>query len=221
MIFTSNQPRHVALVEACQRAGHSVLAVVEPKSIRVPEGVLGTYWRQVREAERQVFGEFRLMPTLVMGVSSGEASLAPVVQGTDRILVFGASWIRPPLVDHPLMSEALNLHAGIAPEYRGAACNFWAEYDGHPECVGVQVQRLGRGLDTGEVLAEVRAPEGEAFLRGMQAVRLGIEAMVALLDEPHPVPVDMAGRSAIRYSRAVEFTEPVVSEYLARLAVLA
>ena len=36
-VFTSNQPRHVALLDALVDAGHDVVAVIEPKTMLLPE----------------------------------------------------------------------------------------------------------------------------------------------------------------------------------------
>src|SRR3990167_4170247 len=98
VVFTSNQPRHAALVRALQGAGHQLLAVIV-----------------VRPGEISA-----LLDACVLG------------HAATRIVVFSASWITSPLYDM-IAQKALNLHAGIAPAYRGSACNFWAEYDGRPE----------------------------------------------------------------------------------------
>ena len=76
----------------------------------------------------------------------------------DVVVVFGAPWIRPPLLDWCLSRRALNLHAGVAPEYRGTACNFWAQYDQHPELVGYTIHYLDQGLDTGPIIERVSNP---------------------------------------------------------------
>src|SRR3990167_5136809 len=117
VVFTSNQPRHAALVRALQGAGHQLLAVfVEPKTFAAPETpALREYWWRVREAERAVFGGDLRINAPVIAVRPGEISalLDACVLGhaATRIVVFSASWITSPLYDM-IAQKALNLHAG-------------------------------------------------------------------------------------------------------------
>jgi methionyl-tRNA formyltransferase len=228
-VFTSNQRRHVALLDALRWDGHDVLAVVEPKPSLLPATpALATYWRRVHQAERMIFPDpmpWIQVPTCVL--QPGEVSLAelpPSALEADRFVIFSASYIRGAFYDRLVAGGALNLHVGIAPEYRGSAPNFWAVYDGHSELVGAQVQRLATRLDGGEILAEVRPPLGgdDPFLRGMEACQLGIEAMVRLIAHAPDslVSVRVNDRDQqIRYARHQEFTETVAAEYLGRLDV--
>lgn len=222
-VFTSNQPRHVALLDALTRAGHDVVAVIEPKSwLSPPE--LTAYWHRVRLAEAAVFPGEPLVRVPALIVRSGELSrleaLPPSVHAVDRCVVFSSSYLTGWLAELLIAREAVNLHVGIAPEYRGSAPNAWAVHDGRHDLVGAQVQRLSRGLDAGEILAEVRPPlGGEVFRRGMEAVRLGIQALVDLLDTPEPWrPVRANDRALqLRYSRHADFTEAVATRILVEI----
>lgn len=224
-VFTSNQPRHLALIDALVAAEHNVVAVIEPKSF-APNGdtpVMRRYWSFVFAAERRVF-ERRWTTVPTLAARPGEASLLPAdaqarVLAADRIVVFGSSYLKGPFAEALIARGALNLHVGIAPELRGSAPNFWAEYIGRPDLVGAQVQRLATGLDTGDILADVRPPSGgDPFDRGMEAARLGIEALVALVDDPPSTPIRANDRAQeVKYSRYADFTDEVVTEYLTRL----
>lgn len=223
-VFTSNQPRHIALLDALVEAGHDVVATIEPKTYLLPEQpVLREYWRRVREAECDVFGGRWLAYCPTYTIKPGELSAIPseyfpgILERADRYIVFSASYITGSLADAMIAAGALNLHVGIAPEYRGSAPNAWAWYDGNPHLIGAQVQRLGKGLDAGEILAEVRVGAGEDyFLRSMRAVRHGIDALVALLNTPEPwLPVRPNDRAKqIRYARKAEFTEEIAAKIM-------
>lgn len=223
-VFTSNQPRHVALLASLCGAGYDVRAVIEPKSWLPGKDspAMARYWREVQDAERQIFGGPTLMPCPVVCLRPGELSEAPLpdsVREADRFVVFSSSYIRGALMER-LRSVALNLHVGIAPELRGSAPNMWAFHLGRPDLIGAQVQRLSDKLDAGDILREVRAPEqGDGyFLRSMRAVRLGIDALVALLASPEPwepVRVNDPGQ-LVNYSRHADFTEGVADAMLAR-----
>lgn len=226
-VFTSNQLRHVALLEALVAAGDTVQAVIEPKTSVLPTtGSMGEYWRRVTAAERQVFSatDHRVrVPALVLRPGElNQVTLPESLFQADRLLVFSASYIRDSLCARLIARQTLNLHVGISPEYRGSAPNFWALYHGRPELVGAQVQRLSAGLDAGEILAEVRAPlGGDPFVRGMEACRLGIAAMVGLVGKPPETwqPVRANDRSQqLHYSTHNQFSEEVVADYLKRLA---
>lgn len=227
-VFTSNQIRHIALLDALVWAGHDVQAVIEPKTYVLPTTTpMKDYWLRVYEAELRTFPatDPRVrVPALVL--RPGELSrvgLPRTMLEAERFVVFSASYIQGPLCDLLVQQQALNLHVGISPEYRGSAPNFWAAYQGHPELVGAQVQRLAAGLDAGEILAEVRAGlpyNGDPFVRGMEACRLGINAMVAIVGTPPEtwLPLRANDRSQqIQYSRHDAFTESVVADYLGRL----
>src|SRR5690606_39404976 len=63
---------------------------------------------------------------------------------SDVYVVFGASYIRGPLIDYLVARGAINIHMGVSPYYRGSSCNFWALYDGRPEYVGATIHKLSR-----------------------------------------------------------------------------
>src|SRR5215510_11867348 len=193
-LFTGNKPHHTAMALALMNAGYEVMAIINPK----PAVMDHPYWRRMRDAEWDIFS---LSSTFYCPVMvSFETSW--LLHAFDRAVVFSGPFLTGDFFRD--LPPALNLHAGIAPEYRGSACNFWAEYDKHPELVGAQVQRLGQRLDGGEILAEVVATDDDPFMRGMHAVQLGIKAMVKQLeispDQWKPIrPNDPA--QTIRYSR--------------------
>lgn len=224
-VFTSSQPRHLALLRDLRVHG-PVRAVIEPKSL-VPGGsdpALRAYWERVQAAEREVFGD-PAVPAGVLIVPMGELSVVPLdrlpLDGADRIIVFGSSWIRGPLADRLLDRGALNLHGGLAPYYRGAAPNFWALYDDLRQYVGAQVQRLSATLDAGEILATTKPgtyATGDPFVAGMRAIRHGIDLIDILLGTPEPweivAPNDRAGE--IAYHRGADFTARHAAEVMAR-----
>lgn len=226
-VFTSNQLRHIAMLDALVTAGHEVLAVIEPKTWVLPTtSPMKDYWRRVYNAELATFPDTPptvRVPALIL--RPGELSrvrLPGNFLDAERFVVFSASYITGPLCELLIARHALNLHVGISPEYRGSAPNAWAEIQGHPELVGAQVQRLAKGLDAGDILAEVRPPlGGDPFVRGMTACRMGIEAMVRLVGQPvetwEPVR-ENDRRQQVHYSKHQDFSEEVVANYLKTLA---
>ncbi|MHA6732235.1 formyltransferase family protein [Devosia sp. A369] len=235
-LFTSNNPRHLSLAERLSEFADEVYVVQECVTVfpgiiddfykKTP--VMQEYFSRVLEAEREVFGCPRFLPGNVrqMALRTGDLSLASLEMlggalEADVFVVFGASYIRPPLVDFLIKKNAFNIHMGISPYYRGSSCNFWALYDGRPELVGATIHMLSKGLDSGSMLYHVR-PKEEAidpFIFGMKAVLAAQESLVSRLasQEIFDMPMEVQDRSAqIRYTRNIDFNDEVANEYLRR-----
>lgn len=235
-VFTSNQPRHLALLNAMAEVADEVVAVQECNTVfpgRVADffhrsPVMQDYFQKVIEAEQGVFGDIgfarknvRQLPVRMGDLNMIDPKLLAPALEADTIVVFGASWIKPPLIDLLIEKQAINIHMGVSPYYRGSSCNFWALYDDNPQYVGATIHMLSRGLDSGQMLFHaLPKPEAvEPFRLGMRSVRaahLGLKAALAdgsLWNMPR-VAQDKAVE--IRYTRNADFTDTAAEEYLAR-----
>lgn len=236
-LFSSNNPRHLALAERLAEVAETVFMVQE--CVTVFPGVVGdfykrtdimqNYFSRVIAAEGEVFGRPRFLPPNVrqLALRTGDVSLAELdifgdALEADIFIVFGASWIRPPLVDVLVSKRAINIHMGMSPYYRGSSTNFWAMYDRRPEMVGATVHLLSRGLDSGGILYHVR-PRPEAvdpFVFGMLAVDAAQKSLVnrvASGEISNMVPLVQDRSLELRYTKNEHFTDVVAGEYLARL----
>jgi methionyl-tRNA formyltransferase len=70
----------------------------------------------------------------------------------DLGLIYGSPILRPELFEIPKMGT-LGIHHGSLPRYRGKKTTFWEMYEGE-ERAGVTIQKVNRGLDTGEIVQE-------------------------------------------------------------------
>jgi methionyl-tRNA formyltransferase len=235
-LFTSNQPRHIALIEALAGLADELFVVQECNTVFPGEvadfyrrsDVMQAYFRRVIEAETEVFGPPRLGPRNVrsLAVKMGDLNrfalnlLRPALK-SDAYVVFGASYIKGVLCDSLVIQRAYNIHMGVSPYYRGANTNFWALYDGHPEYVGATIHLLSSGLDSGAMLFHA-LPQVEAvdpFVLGMKAVRAAHQGLVEHLRSGAlraMEPVVQAKSLEMRYARMSEFTDEVAREYLER-----
>jgi folate-dependent phosphoribosylglycinamide formyltransferase PurN len=233
-IFTGIQPRHLALVEAVSAVADEVLAVHECKTLfpgRVDDlypasSVMADYFAHVDAAEQAAFGPPRFGPAGVrqLILQRGDLNLldadvlAPAL-AADVIIVFSGSFIRPPLVDRLIERQAINIHMGVSPYFRGMSCNFWALHEGHPEYVGATIHRLSAGLDSGAMLFHaLPAAAGDSFALGMTAVAAAHAGIVEHLRQGDlldldPVPQDNSRE--IRYARGEDFTDDIAAAYLA------
>lgn len=236
-VFTSNQPRHTALIEALASVSDEVLAVREcttalPGQVQdffKKSAVMQDYFSRVIASERKVFGQPRFTPSNVRTIDlrMGDLSLIdPAILKSavdaDLIVVFGASYIKGELCDQLVEQKAINIHMGISPQYRGSSTNFWALYDNRPDMVGATIHLLSSGLDSGPILFHALPPVDfyEPFDLGMVAVQSAHRALVQKiqddeLSEITPQPQNRAEQ--IRYTRNADFTDAVASEYLSRL----
>ena len=233
-VFTSNQPRHLALVERLARVAHEVFAVHECTTVFPGEvedfyrrsDVMQRYFKRVIDAERKVFGSPRFMPSNVrqLAMKMGDISRLPLnvlraALESDVYVVFGASYIRGPLVDALIERDAVNIHMGTSPYYRGSSCNFWALYDGRAEYVGATIHRLSAGLDSGDMLFHAFPAEASAdpFVYGMRAVSSAHHGLCmhikdgSLLSLPR---VRQDRDQELRYTRNSDFDDVVAEAYL-------
>lgn len=72
--------------------------------------------------------------------------------------VYGGPILRPALFDIPGQGT-IGIHHGRLPDYRGKKTTFWAIHNGEPT-VGVAIQRIGTGLDRGDVLRDAELAVG-------------------------------------------------------------
>jgi hypothetical protein len=236
-VFTSNQPRHLALIETLSGVADEVVAVLECNTVfpgKVEDffrksDIMQRYFGAVIAAEERVFGKPRFVASnarilaLRMGDLSGmdTGELAPALDA-DYTIVFGASYIRGDLCDRLIAQRAVNIHMGISPYYRGSSCNFWALHDGRPDLVGATIHMLSKGLDSGAILfhAFPRPDAIDPFDLGMQAVRAAQQGLVKRIADGDLFTGEAIGQDAaleLRYSRNAEFNDEVAGDYLARL----
>lgn len=115
-------------------------------------------------SEEDFFGNFvALAPdrSNPMFIPKGAINQARHVQelidlAPELLVSYGPSLIKGRLVDF-FQGRFLNVHLGISPEYRGAGCNFWALVNGEPEYVGATFMFIDRGIDSGEIIHQIRA----------------------------------------------------------------
>jgi len=81
----------------------------------------------------------------------------------DLGLIYGSPILKPKLFEIPRLGT-LGIHHGKVPEYRGKKTTFWAMYNGE-KTAGVTIQKVNRGLDTGEIVKAGEVPTGRRSLQ--------------------------------------------------------
>lgn len=236
-IFTSNQPRHIALVKEMAKVAEDVYVIQECKTV-LPGYIqdfysaspaMEKYFSYVMGAEKKVFGELEFLPDKchIMGLRCGDLSSLPIdilqeALNSDYYIVFGASFIKGKLIDFLVKHNALNIHMGVSPFFRGCSCNFWAIYDGHPEMVGATIHILSKGLDSGDMLCHAFPGmlTEDPFELGMLAVKAAFQALTDMIVSgkiENVTPVSQDKSLEIRYAKNDDFTDEIVNQYLSAL----
>jgi len=123
----------------------------------------------------------------------------------DLIVVAAYGQILPQSILDIPRHGCLNVHASLLPKYRGAAPIQWAILNGESE-TGVTIMKMDAGLDTGDMLDEIRTPIAEtdnAETLHERLGRLGAELLVRTIPEyvagrVRPRPQPQAGASYAR-----------------------
>lgn len=236
-VFTSNQARHVSLIDSLADHADEVFAVQECNTLFPGEvsdffrksEIMQTYFRKVLDAEHKVFGyprfhrkNVRTLSLKMHDLNRLDADQLRPALNSDAYVVFGATYIKGWLCEFLTRNRACNIHMGTSPYYRGSSCNFWALSHGRPDYVGATIHLLSQGLDSGAMLfhALPEAQVVDGFELGMLAVRAAHKGITNALFSGEifnmqPVPQDR-GRE-ISYTRNVDFTDQVAAEYLAQM----
>lgn len=135
----------------------------------VDKAMLRTYLKLVGDNRRRdrdllkVLGEDSLRfeeasKVLEVGRSKGVRLRREIERlAPDFIVIYGTGII-PDSVLSQAKKKAFNMHTGISPYYRGAACAFWPIHEGEPEMVGATIHECTSAVDGGEIYATVQAP---------------------------------------------------------------
>jgi hypothetical protein len=79
-----------------------------------------------------------------------------IAAAPDLIVAYGCSLIKEPLLI-AFKGRFLNIHLGLSPYYRGAGTNYWPLVNNEPEYVGATFMHINAGVDTGEIIHQMRA----------------------------------------------------------------
>jgi hypothetical protein len=109
------------------------------------------------QAERDLLTSWPACAGLVITRGTVHDHYAEIIDlHPDLIVCFGCSIIRPALLD-AFPRRILNVHLGLSPWYRGSGTNYWPMVWGALEYVGATFMWMDAGIDTGEVIHQIRA----------------------------------------------------------------
>jgi len=74
----------------------------------------------------------------------------------DLLVCYGSSLIKSDLLQE-FKNNFLNVHLGLSPYYRGSGTNVWPLINNEPDMIGATFMHLDAGIDTGEIIHQIRA----------------------------------------------------------------
>lgn len=194
--------------------------------------VLQRYFDEVSRCEQEVFAinEPQGVEPRAFGCWD---SVVQYLERTEHVvpIIFGTSLIKGKELEVLMDRNAVNIHAGVSPYFRGSACNFWAMHDGYPELVGLTVHELTGAVDSGSIKyrffgSDVGAVEYGPILYSMKQLRDGLKGAVEYFTDrefqavtgssapdlsPHLLP-----EREIRVSRHSDFTEEIAHDFMTK-----
>ena len=162
-------------------------------------------WRA--ESEKEFFDAYvkeredRSRPVFIAkgAINEPERVAEIIALAPDLIVAYGCSLIKEPLLA-AFPKRFLNVHLGLSPYYRGAGTNYWPLVNGEPEYVGATFMYIDAGVDTGDIIHQIRArvlpgdsPSaiGNRLISDMVPVYADIIRKIDTLPEmPQPVPLE-------------------------------
>ncbi|WPR77791.1 formyltransferase family protein [Algoriphagus sp. NG3] len=92
------------------------------------------------------------------GQVNNEKIAAEIINSKPDILIsYGCSIIKNELLLETFKGKFINIHLGLSPYYRGSGTNFWPLVNNQFQLVGTTFMHIDRGIDTGEIIHQVRA----------------------------------------------------------------
>ncbi len=134
-------------------------------------------------------------------IKKGDINAASVVSEIlslkpDLLICYGSSLIKSRLLD-VFARRFLNVHLGLSPYYRGSGTNVWPLINREPHMVGATFMHIDTGIDTGNIIHQIRAdislgdsPHsiGNRLIKNMADVYGDIiESLHLVTDEVQPV----------------------------------
>lgn len=162
LVLSSDTPHHRYFINALVRDGAPLAGCLfETVHTEAPFPTGPLFEREELEFENETF--FREMDrelprglaTEIDTVNSGPSLAAIRSIGPDFGIVFGTGKIGKEAI--ALFKDGLiNVHRGIAQEYRGLDSDLWAIYHGDYGNLGVTIHRVDPALDTGDIVYQDR-----------------------------------------------------------------
>ncbi|WP_440915343.1 formyltransferase family protein [Candidatus Pelagibacter sp.] len=232
-LFTSNDIRHEYLTSLMSNLCDSLYIIQEVrptfeqivKNDTTIDKLFKQYFYGVIEAQKKIFDNKEIsnknnithLKINYPNINKIDIKNLSKFFDSDLYIVFGSSFIKGELIDYLIKNNAINIHAGLSPFYRGTDCNFWALYDNNPHLVGSTIHYLARGLDDGPIishaLSKLKTNSFEYTMSTLKSafVHLGLMIKEKKILKIKPVKQDVS--KEIRYSKRIHFDKKILKKF--------
>lgn len=160
--FIANSPEVDVIASYCEGAEKSLKVLVENDD--EPDNSRLKHLRAREQSEEDFFQLYtdsvvdNSKPYFISkGTLDDEQYVEEIIElAPDLIIAYGCSIVRSKLLSH-FSGRFVNVHLGLSPYYRGSGTNFWPLVNGEPEFVGATFMYIDAGVDTGEVIHQIRS----------------------------------------------------------------
>ncbi len=196
-ILTSHNPRHFHFANRLALLGDEVLVVSSAMGLNpaiaghhgaIDHGLI-SYFEERFKTELAIYPDryFKVPKggVLVVGpkeINEDYVQIQVSEFNPELILVFGTNILKGNLLKLPALK--LNMHLGLSPYFNGTSSNFWPMFQEKFEYVGVTIQYLDAGIDTGNIIGQVRAEidyNDNPHIIGNKNILAGIELLELII----------------------------------------
>ena len=158
LLLGSDTPHRRFIINKLLDAGHNITSCLFPSSIVKPRFNADSPWASEEKKElkdlylRETREDLDRVSTVhcPASLTLDDPLVRPTIENADFVIVSGADRIRDDVLS-VIENKSLNVHMGIAEEYRGLDSNLWAWYHRDYKNIGVSLHKLETTLDTGDL----------------------------------------------------------------------
>lgn len=232
-LFTADGIRHKYLINLLSKSCESLFVVQEnkvynkEKKTKSMNSLKVKYFENVRNAEKKLFklnntqsNYIKNLKILPIEYKNLSMNISEEFLQSDLYIIFGSSYIKGDLAEFLIKQNALNIHAGISPYYRGADCNFWALFDNNPHLVGSTIHLLSNGLDDGPLLYHALSNvKNDPFEYTMSSVKSAFYSLSDRIKDKSIYnfkPITQNISNEIRFSKIKDFNDKSIEDFFTK-----
>ena len=158
LLIGSDTPHRRFMINKLQDAGHNITNCLFLSSIVKPRFNVDSPWAEEEKKElrdlylKETREDLDRVSTVhyPSSLTLDDPLVSATIENADFVIVSGADRIREDVLS-VIENKSLNVHMGIAEEYRGLDSNLWAWYHRDYKNIGVTLHKLETSLDTGDL----------------------------------------------------------------------
>ncbi len=231
ILLRADQTRHKALAHFLNSKGYLVAQVIEQQSKKFlsSSSLVTEHFKAREQFEKDFFSDqtsHNFVNTPAITISNNHINSKDTIKFISQIdfdiaITFGVSILNSETIN-ALNDKILGIHLGLSPYYRGSGTNFFPFVNNELEAVGYTLMHLDKGVDTGQIVHQGRAPIvlGDSIHTiGNRNIRLLFVEIIKLIESKFDFSISKSQNlmDSNRYYRKKDFTEQSLRSALENL----